>query len=181
MYTQLKKILRDNRLSLSPPCSRWFRKLAFLFNFYAKESIAWLFPLTYVLHLCEEYWGGEGFPIWISRMAGVSFTNQEFLVLNTFALVFMTVGASLIFKYDWRWLLIALGGVVFINGTLHLVFSIVTRSYSPGLISGVLCWMPLGLFSIYRQWSHASRRSFFIGVFLALGLHTLVSLLMLYA
>lgn len=147
----------------------------------SKESIAWLFPLTYALHLCEEYWGGEGFPRWISRLADVSFTNQEFLVLNSLAMVFMTVGATLIFKHNWRWLLIALGGVVFINGSLHLVFSIVTWSYSPGLISGVLCWMPLGLFTIYRQWTLASRPSFFIGVFLALGLHSMVSLLMLYA
>lgn len=146
-----------------------------------RESIAWLFPLTYVLHLCEEYWGGEGFPSWISRIAGVSFTKHEFLLLNSIAIVMMTVGAALIYKHSWRWLLTALGGIVLLNGLLHLVFSILTWSYSPGLISGVLCWMPLGLFTIYRQWSLAARRSFVIGVFLALGLHAVVSLLMLFA
>jgi hypothetical protein len=44
-----------------------------------------------------------------------------------------------------------------------------------------LCWMPLGLLTIYRQWSLASRQSFFIGVFLALCLHAVVSLLMMFA
>ena len=111
----------------------------------------------------------------------MSFTKHEFLLLNGVGIVMMTVGAALIYKHSWRWLLTALGGIVLLNGLLHLVFSILTWSYSPGLISGVLCWMPLGLFTIYRQWSLAARRSFVIGVFLALGLHAVVSLLMLFA
>ncbi len=146
-----------------------------------RETVAWLFPLTYVLHLAEEYWGGEGFPAWISRVAGVSFTNHEFLVLNSFALLLLTLGAWLIYQNTWRWLLTALAGVVFLNGTLHLVFSVWTWTYSPGLISGVLCWMPLGLVTMYRQWHLAARRSFVIGIVLALGLHLLVSLLALFA
>lgn len=146
-----------------------------------RETVAWLFPLTYVLHLAEEYWGGEGFPAWISRVAGVSFTNQEFLVLNSFALVLMTLGAWLIYQNTWRWMLTALAGVVFLNGTLHLVFSVLTWSYSPGLISGVLCWMPLGLFTLHLQWRLAARRSFVLGVGLAFGLHVLVSWLALWA
>lgn len=146
-----------------------------------KENSVWLFPLTYVLHLGEEYWGGEGFPQWISRVAGANFTEQEFLVLNSFALMLMTVGAWLIYRNTWRWLLVGLAGVVLLNGGLHLVFSILTWSYSPGLISGVLCWMPLGIVILYRQWHLATRHSFAIGAGIALGLHAIVSLLALWA
>lgn len=147
----------------------------------ARVFSAWLFPLTYVLHLGEEYWGGEGFPAWISRIANVSFTNQEFVILNSFALVMMTIGAALIYRNTWRWLLVALAGVVFINGALHLTFSVLTWSYSPGLMTGALVWMPLGTVTMYRQWSLASGRSFRIGVALAFGLHVIVSLLALFA
>lgn len=146
-----------------------------------RETAVWLFPLTYVLHLTEEYWGGEGFPQWISRVAGTSFTEREFLVLNSFALVLMTFGAWLIYRNTWRWLLVGLAGVVFLNGALHLVFSLLTWSYSPGLISGVLCWIPLGIVITYRQWHLATRRSFAIGLGIALGLHAIVSLLALWA
>jgi hypothetical protein len=146
-----------------------------------KEACAWLFPLTYALHLAEEYWGGEGFPSWLSRMAGVSFTNQEFMVLNSMALVLMILGATLIYRLTWRWLLVALAGVVFLNGALHLIFSLLTWTYSPGLVTGGLLWLPLGAVTMYRQWSRASRRSYSIGVVLALGLHAVVSLLALLA
>lgn len=140
-----------------------------------KEISVWLFPLTYVLHLGEEYWGGEGFPAWLSRLADVSFTKQEFVTLNSFALVLMTIGATLIYRHTWRWLLVALAGVVLINSALHLVSSVLTWTYSPGLVTGVLLWLPLGLATLIRQWPLASRRSFKLGLTLAFGLHVIVS------
>jgi hypothetical protein len=147
----------------------------------AKTPAVWLFPVTYLLHLCEEYWGGEGFPAWISQLADVSLTRQEFVIMNSVGFVLMTIGAVLIAKNNWRWLLTAFGGIVLLNGALHLVSSVVTWSYSPGLISGVLCWLPLGGLTIYRQSQQAARRSFTIGIVLALVLHGLVTLLALYA
>ncbi len=147
----------------------------------AIELWVWSFPLTYLIHLSEEYWGGEGFAAWISRVAGAHFSEQDFLTLNAIALAFMIVGVWLIRKNSWRWLLVGLSGVVLINGLLHLLGSLITRSYSPGLFSGLLCWIPLGLNTLYRQWQQASRKSFYIGLAIALGLHALVSLLALLA
>lgn len=144
-----------------------------------KESLVWLFPLTYALHLGEEYWGGEGFPSWISRVADASFTEQEFLALNGFALAMMTLGAWLIYQNTWRWLLIALGGVVFLNALFHLVLSSLTWTYSPGLISGTLFWLPLGAYTCWRQWQVASHHAILLGFFLALGLHTMVIMALL--
>ena len=81
----------------------------------APKRWAWLFPLTYLLHLSEEFWGGEGFPSWISRVAGAHFSNQDFLTLNAIGLVMVTVSATLIYKKSWHWLLIALSGIVLLN------------------------------------------------------------------
>jgi hypothetical protein len=42
----------------------------------------------------------------------------------------------------------ALGTVVAVNGTLHLVASIWSVTYSPGVISGAIVWLPLGLWTL---------------------------------
>jgi hypothetical protein len=43
-----------------------------------------------------------------------------------------------------------LGTITTVNGVGHLAGSLATRSYSPGLVSGVTVWTPLGLFSVVR-------------------------------
>jgi hypothetical protein len=56
--------------------------------------VIWLFPLTYLVHIAEEHWGG--FAPWISRVAGAHLTDRELLVLNGIGLVLMTTGAVLV-------------------------------------------------------------------------------------
>ena len=56
----------------------------------------WLFPLTYMFHIGEEYWGGEGFPLWISRVAGVHLTTENFLILNCVGAALMIAGIALV-------------------------------------------------------------------------------------
>jgi hypothetical protein len=46
--------------------------------------------------------------------------------------------------------LVALGTLVFVNGIVHLLLSVFTFSYSPGTISGVLFFIPLGTV-IYKK------------------------------
>lgn len=141
----------------------------------------WLFPIIYLIHLGEEYFGGEGFAAWINHVAGAQFSERDFLVLNAIGLMFMSVGVVLIRKNSWRWLLVGVSGVVMLNGLLHLFGSLLTRSYSPGLISGGLCWLPLGTATLFCQWKVMARKSFFIGIGIAIGLHTIVSLLALWS
>ena len=33
--------------------------------------LSWLFPLSYLLHIAEEYWGGEGYLAYLLRIRGV--------------------------------------------------------------------------------------------------------------
>ena len=140
----------------------------------------WLFPVTYILHIGEEYWGGEGFPRWISRVAGVHLTADHFLILNCIGLVLMTAGIGLVSQWAvWRWTLTAFGGVVLLNGASHAIASIITRSYSPGLVTGLLCWVPLGVITLRHEWRNAARPTFRTGTLSAIGLHTLIFFLVL--
>jgi hypothetical protein len=141
---------------------------------------AWLFPLTYVLHIAEEYWGGESFPRWISRVADVHLAANDFLILNGIGLALMTAGILLVSRWAvWRWTLTAFGGVVLLNGASHAIASIITRSYSPGLVTGLLCWVPLGVITLRHEWRNAARPTFRTGTLSAIGLHTLIFFLVL--
>jgi hypothetical protein len=51
----------------------------------------------------------------------------------------------------WHWLLPALGTIIAINGLGHMAGTIATRSYSPGVITGVLAWATLGLAALERS------------------------------
>ena len=135
----------------------------------------WLFPTTYSLHIGEEYWGGEGFPRWISMVAGAHLTENEFLVLNFIGMLSMIVGVLLLrHGFCWRWILSTLSAVVLLNGTEHVVGSIITRSYSPGLVTGLLCWVPLGAFALWFEWRNAPRPAFKAGILAGLGLSVLI-------
>ena len=141
-------------------------------------SWVWLFPLTYLIHIAEEQWGGEGFPAWVARFGGVPFTPANFLALNVGACLLMTVGLVLVLRFRaMRWLLCSFATVVLLNGLAHLAASLLTASYSPGLISGLLLWAPLGAAALARLRSRLTGRSFWSGVTVGLLMHAVVALL----
>jgi hypothetical protein len=139
-------------------------------------SWAWLFPLSYLIHIAEEYWGG--FPAWIARFWGVESSLSNFLSWNGGALVMMMVGVTLALRMkSYRWLLVSFGTVVLINGLVHTGASIVTRSYSPGLISGLLLFIPLGTVTLLRARVSVNRRTLRAGFIVGVLMHAVVVLL----
>jgi hypothetical protein len=142
----------------------------------------WLFPVTYLAHIAEEYWGDVGFPAWLSKVAGVDLPPAQFLSLNCGAWVLMVVGSVMVLKIEsMRWLLISFATVVLLNGLLHLAASLVTVSYSPGLFTGLLLWVPLGALVLFGSRTSTTRRAFRAGVIVGIAIHAIVSLLALYS
>ena len=144
------------------------------------ESLAgrwvWLFPATYLVHIGEEYWGG--FPAWASGFGVWELTPAEFLELNGIAWALMTVGVILALRLaPLRWLLISFGAVVLLNGIAHTLASLVTWSYSPGLFSGLLLWIPLGAYALRRAWRTRKRRTFWRAILAGVVMHGAVTLL----
>lgn len=138
----------------------------------------WRFPATYAVHIVEEWRGGEGFPAWFSRVTGAELSVERFLALNFWALAGMTVGVALAALFrQMRWLVVGFGAVVLLNGVAHLAASAVTRSYSPGAISGALLWLPLGAWTLTAGRENLSRRDFGVGVGVGLLMHAAVTLL----
>ena len=75
-----------------------------------------------------------------------------------------------------RWAVIPLATAVFINGLAHVIGSIISVSYSPGLFTGLLLWVPLGAYALRRAYGVWSRGAYFASIAFGLALHAAVTL-----
>jgi hypothetical protein len=99
-----------------------------------------------LLHVFEEYFYPGGFPDFMKRSSPVFApfitTNFAFIVNGLF-LVLCILGVvvgrnALVFGLSIASLLVS-------NGLIHLAGSLRARRYAPGLISGLLLYIPLGI------------------------------------
>jgi len=111
-------------------------------------QIAWLLPVTLLAHQVEEYFGE--FPQWYSDLLNAQLSIRDFLIINGIGLFLITVFALSYLFNKHNMALVAVGTLVFVNGIVHLLLTIFTFSYSPGTISGIVLFLPLGTI-IYRR------------------------------
>ena len=113
----------------------------------------WLFPLSYALHIAEEGLAGERFYRWIGRVTGREVSPGVFAGMNlAYEAAMVVVVRRALAREDAAWVVPALGTITAANGIGHLAGSVATRSYSPGTVSGVGVWAPLGVFALVRSW-----------------------------
>src|SRR6266480_1492193 len=107
----------------------------FSLGIYGRRTIlwSWLFPLSYLIHIAEEYWGGEGYPAYILRLRGVHMSTARFLAAQSVGVVFVTIGVILARRFNFpQMMLIILGSIVLVNGITHTVTALSIMSYGPG-------------------------------------------------
>ena len=135
----------------------------------------WLFPLTYMIHVSEEFFAGERFYNWASRISGVDLSREDFLAVNAVALMVMVLAVLAInATASAAWLIATFGFIVAFNGALHVVSSLVTWSYSPGTVSGLLVWIPLGVYALRRSHRELAPQEFRRGIVAGIVVHALV-------
>lgn len=146
----------------------------------AKTILPWLFPATFLVHIAEEYWCGGGFSAYMARTRGVNLPPSRFLLLNGIGLALMVLGVVLARRYRFReWLLTCLGAVVLGNGLMHTINAVVSREYNPGLISGLLLWIPLGLLTLLYLKGKVAMRRYWAALSIGIGILVVVALLTL--
>jgi Protein of unknown function with HXXEE motif len=137
---------------------------------FRRFDAVWLFPPTYVIHLTEEYLAAGGFPLWAERTLAIRFSNAEFTAWSTLALGLTCFGAWLVSRDSkFRFIEIALAIAVLGNVAMHVFASLLTWTYSPGLVSGVLIWIPLGAVRLRSARRASTRRGYIAGVYLGLS------------
>jgi len=107
------------------------------------KRIGWLIPLAYLFHLADEYF--TGFPNWFSGIFKVNLSLDDFIIINSIGFS-ATIIITFLCTFDKvnSFIIASLGTLFFINGIIHILSSIFTLSYSPGTISGILFYLPLG-------------------------------------
>jgi hypothetical protein len=141
---------------------------------YRDPLLVWLFVPAYAAHLLEEWFGG--FPEWLSLVTGAPLPRDVFLIINAVAMIAIVWAIHAALRREsLGWLAIAIAAVLFVNGLVHLLGSILTGTYSPGLFTGVLLYVPLGQLALMRAWTQAPKGFFQRGVLTAIGAHASVS------
>ena len=109
----------------------------------------WLFPVTHLIHIAEEYWGGEGYSAYLYRLRGVHLSTARFFFFQILGVVLSCIGIVVSLQLKWpRFFLSVMGALVLSNGITHTVTALRDRGYGPGLVSCVLIWIPLGLVTL---------------------------------
>jgi small-conductance mechanosensitive channel len=108
------------------------------------------FVVAAVIHVLEEYAYPGGFSDWM-RSLNPRFapwiTARFAVIINGLFVLLCVMGAmvaskGLVFS-------LSVASLLFFNGLIHLAGTIRAKRYAPGVISGVLLYVPLSLYAFY--------------------------------
>jgi hypothetical protein len=143
---------------------------------YRDAALLWLFIPAYLLHLAEEWLAS--FPDWIARVVGRPLPEPAFLSINALALVLAVAGIRAAVRDAQNgWIAVAIATIVLTNTAAHAAGTALTRSYSPGLISAITLYVPLGTLTMIRAADQAPSHQLTRGIGVGLALHALVFVL----
>ncbi len=140
------------------------------------KHIVWFIPPAYLLHLLDEYFLGVGLPDWFSGVFKVGFSLSDFIIINSIGFA-STIVIAVLYRMGKvnDFIIAAMGTLFFVNGIIHLVASVLTATYSPGTITGLIIYLPLGflIFKIIFPFLPEQKRSLSIAV--GIIVHIIVS------
>jgi hypothetical protein len=140
---------------------------------------SWLFPLSYLIHIAEEYWGGEGYPAYILRLRGVHMSTGRFLAAQSVGLILVTIAVLVARRLKFLpMMLVILGAIVAGNALTHTVTALSILRYGPGLFSSIFVWGPLGIVTMIRFKSALDdQRQYWIAIAIGIGVNVAVGIL----
>ncbi len=132
----------------------------------------WLVPAAYVVHVLEEAFGGHGLMEWMAAGGGVDLSLAEFLGVNMVGLAALCLAAWASRRWKaWLWPLVS-GATIFIaNGIWHVAICAMTWSYIPGVLTGLLLYIPLGCLVMFRSRRLIPPGSFIIAIVVGMVIH----------
>jgi hypothetical protein len=100
-----------------------------------------------ILHVTEEFYYPGGFMDWakknVPRIAK-RVTVKIAVIVNGLFLLLCTAGVF--FGGYYPNFALSIAGLILVNGTGHFFTSVFTKSYSPGLITGLVFYIPLSIY-----------------------------------
>lgn len=138
-----------------------------------------LLPLSFLLHIGEEWWGG--FAVWTERALGMGVSTDRFIVLNGIGWpLFAVLTVVAVRQPSWWWFVTTFATLVVVNAVLHALASLATWTYSPGLITALCLYLPVGGFALLDGSRRRPRATFGWAVLLGVAIHAAVTAIALW-
>ena len=104
-----------------------------------------LFPATVVIHVCEQW---PRFPRWARRFGSPTYSDRDYIVTHALAIVAASAFVMLLRTFPSSPMLfvffaLMFGPGAFCNAWFHLGATVISRTYCPGIVSGLLLYLPL--------------------------------------
>ena len=132
-----------------------------------------LFPVTYLAHIAEECFGN--FPGSIAALTGLNVSMSAFVAANALLwIVMMAAVAFVLLRPSHAWIAITLATIVIVNTGLHVAGSLLLDGYSPGVVSAVLLWLPLGVATLARGKRVLTPQRYCWSIVLGIAIHAVV-------
>lgn len=144
--------------------------IANLLSFNAPETLwLWLFPVTYLIHIAEESWGGDGFSEHIRKTRGVKLKKRDFFLMAGLSWLGMVVLIVFAERLKFPELILIIFGTAFLaNGLSHTATALRKVEYNPGLVTAILLWIPQGAITLARLAGAMSGGRYLMGMFIGL-------------
>jgi hypothetical protein len=111
----------------------------------AFRQAVWLVPVAVLLHVLEEW---PRFPRWARRFASPDYTDREYVAIHAFGLATALAATWAVSRLPSPWLVfpflaLLVGPGLFWNAFFHVGGTLVSRAYCPGVLTGVVIYLPL--------------------------------------
>jgi hypothetical protein len=108
------------------------------------EALA-LFPVAVMLHVYEEW---PRFPQWARRFTSATYSDRDYIVTHAIAIVAAIASVILLRTFPSRamlfvFLAVVFGPGAFCNAWFHIGGTILSGTYCPGAITGLMLYVPL--------------------------------------
>ena len=106
--------------------------------------------MVFVNSICCPYCGSVSSKLesWAKDISKIDIEWSEFYVVN-FAVVIFGISSAMI-GFDNLWIALLFPGLMLINGVVaHVGVSVIKRNFSPGLITSILLFLPLSIYTYY--------------------------------
>jgi hypothetical protein len=103
--------------------------------------------ISAILHVTEEYFYPGGFLAWgrknVPKLKQRLTVKMAVIVNGLFLLL---CGAGVLLAEDYPKFALSIAGLVLVNGLIHIFASIFIKSYSPGLITSIIFYLPISIY-----------------------------------
>jgi hypothetical protein len=114
----------------------------------------------------------------MARAYGRELSTARFLVLNGIVWpLFAVLTVAVVKKRALSWFLTTFASVMVVNGALHVLGSLATGSYSPGLVTSLVLYFPIGAYALVSGSRRLPSGVFALSVLGGFLVHALVAVI----